>query len=50
MQDVIDVINDLSGVVGDSQRMVILDEEIARDSQNPLTLELFRELRTLLGR
>jgi hypothetical protein len=48
LQDIIDIVNDLSEVVGDAQRVALLDAEIERNSQNPLTIELLSELRNLI--
>jgi hypothetical protein len=50
LQDVIDIVYDLSTVVGDTQRIALLDEEIVRNSHSPLTRELLEEIRGLIQR
>ncbi len=48
LQDVIDIVDDLSSVVGDTQRIALLDDEISRNSHNSLARELLAEIRDLI--
>ena len=48
LQDVIDIVYDLSSVVGDSQRVALLEDEISRNSRNPLAKELLMEIKGLI--
>ena len=48
LQDVIDIVYDLSSVVGDSQRVALLEDEISRNSRNPLARELLVEIKDLI--
>ncbi|HUV07478.1 MAG TPA: hypothetical protein VMX75_07095, partial [Spirochaetia bacterium] len=47
-QDIIDVVDVLARVEGDNRRVSLLDEEINRNSDDPLKRELLQELKTLL--